>query len=74
MTAQDALTEPERIRIALGVIAEGMADIDHVAVDHTPGKALISTQRWLDARLARLRREEREALAMALPSPREPSR
>jgi hypothetical protein len=72
--ARGPLTEPARIRIAPEVIAEGMADLDHVAVDHTPGKALIGTQRWRDARLARLRREEREALAMALPSPREPSR
>lgn len=65
MIAQGALTEPERIRIALGVIADGMADIDHVADDHTPGKALIGTQRWLEARLARLRREEREARSAA---------
>lgn len=61
MIVLGSLSESERLRIAHAVIAEGMADLDHVAVDHTPGKALISTQRWLDARLARLRREERES-------------
>lgn len=43
--------------VALKVVREGLSDLDHVAVDHTPGGALKATERWLEERLGRLIRE-----------------